>query len=92
MPSGTIWATRNGVSGCLITGPNGNTMFLPAAGLRYDYTTDNRGACGYYWGRTLDYDFTYAAHHMDFYSGYMHWTSGNRYYGNTVRAVRVSQN
>ena len=26
------WTTQNGVNGCTITGPNGNSLFLPAAG------------------------------------------------------------
>lgn len=28
------WTTQNGVEGCLVTGPNKNSMFLPAAGFR----------------------------------------------------------
>ena len=40
------------MNGCLVTGPNGNSIFLPASGgfsekLYYD------GQCGYLWSRTL---------------------------------------
>lgn len=30
-----IWTTQNDIKGCKVTGPNGNSIFLPAAGLRY---------------------------------------------------------
>lgn len=32
------WTTRNEVKGHLVTDPNGNTLFLPAAGDRHYYT------------------------------------------------------
>ena len=34
------WETMNGVNGCKVTGPNGNSIFLPAAGYRsMDYVS-----------------------------------------------------
>jgi len=84
------WTQRNGVNGQLVTGPNGNTMFLPAAGDRWDGSTGNVGLRGYYWSRTL---FSHNSH----LAGFLRITSGGRYYvhdyriyGLTVRAVRVS--
>ena len=44
---------RNGVNGQLVTGPNGNTLFLPAAGYRWDGSHYNAGSSGDYWSRTL---------------------------------------
>lgn len=46
------WATRNGVDGRLFTASNGNILFLPVAGYRYDSDLydPNRG---YYWSSSL---------------------------------------
>ena len=46
------WTKRNGVNGQLVTGPNGKSIFLPAAGGRTNRLY-NDGICGYYWSRTL---------------------------------------
>ena len=43
------WTTRNGVKGYKVVGPNGNSIFLPAAGYRYESTTYGTGFCGGYW-------------------------------------------
>ncbi|MBR3076094.1 MAG: hypothetical protein IKH11_10140, partial [Bacteroidales bacterium] len=43
------WTTQNGVNGRLVTGPNGKSIFLPAAGLRYDTYLGSAGSNGYYW-------------------------------------------
>lgn len=49
-----IWQPEyNGVSGCLITGPNGNCIFLPAAGAYCDKELLDKGSYGYYWSRTV---------------------------------------
>ena len=41
------WTTRNGVNGHLFTAPNGNSLFLPAAGVRYGASLYNAGSIGY---------------------------------------------
>lgn len=47
------WTTQNGVNGRLFTGSNGNTLFIPAAGLyQVNYTIDE-GVYGNYWSSTL---------------------------------------
>ena len=47
------WTTQNGVAGRLLTGPNGNTLFLPAAGGYSDSVLYSTGVIGYYWTATL---------------------------------------
>ena len=42
------WTTRNGVNGMLVTGSNGNSIFLPAAGC-FKSSLTNGGTVGYYW-------------------------------------------
>ncbi|MBQ9475536.1 MAG: hypothetical protein IJU69_04695 [Bacteroidales bacterium] len=45
-----------GVNGRLVTGPNGNSIFLPAAGLRDDTRLWNVGF-GHYWSSSLNTDY-----------------------------------
>jgi len=87
------WTTQNGVKGRLFTGPNGNTLFLPAAGRRWGGSLSDVGSDGYYWSRTLySYRPDYA-HFLYFSSGnWGGWDVNSRPDGFTVRAVRVSQN
>jgi hypothetical protein len=44
--------TRNGVDGGLFTGPNGNTVFLPATNIRWNGFLDCLVLGGYYWSST----------------------------------------
>ena len=45
--------TSNNVSGYTVIGPNGNSIFLPAAGYRDDSDLDGAGSYGYYWSSSL---------------------------------------
>ena len=49
------WMTQNGVNGCLFVASNGNSIFLPAAGLRNDESGlhGSAGVCCYYWSKSL---------------------------------------
>jgi hypothetical protein len=83
--------TQNGVYGLLVTGPNGNTIFLPATGGRFDDGLNLTGSHGGYWSRTLyEYESNKSCG-LFFGSGRLDWES-YRDNGFTVRAVRVSQN
>ncbi|MBR4829640.1 MAG: hypothetical protein IKZ92_07560 [Muribaculaceae bacterium] len=93
------WTQRNGVSGQLVTGPNGNTMFLPAAGSRGGGSLYGAGSYGYYWSRTLTSNVPSVACLLYFYSGNWNYClngsrgsgyGSSRGSGFTVRAVRVS--
>ena len=85
------WTTINGVNGQLATGPNGNSIFLPAAGL-YGWGLD--GWDGQYFSCNLYALYDYYACHMFFSSGGAGWVGYQytRENGFTVRAVRASQN
>ena len=87
------WTTLNGVSGIKLTGPNGNSIFLPAAGYNYDFDIHYLGAHGYYWSGTLDTDekngVSADACSLEFYNGYMAATSHSRYLGFSIRPVLV---
>ena len=81
------WTTVNGVNGYKVTGPNGNSIFLPAAGYRYGTELFDRGSFGYYWSGTLDEDYSGYAYRLDFSSGGRDWYNNSRDYGHTVRPV-----
>ena len=84
------WYTINKVTGYLVAGKNGNVIFLPAAGSRYDTSLDDAGSGGYYWSRTLDSGNPYFAWNLYFTSGDVDM-DGDRASGQSVRPVRVSQ-
>lgn len=46
------WTSVNGVNGRLVTGPNGNSIFLPAAGFREYTWLYYAGSYGYYFSAT----------------------------------------
>ena len=76
----------NGVRGRKFVGPNGGTIFLPAAGLRWD---GGAGPGGNYWSSTLDESYPGYAYYLDFDSGSANWDYvDGRYVGRTVRPVR----
>ena len=86
------WTTQNGVSGEKFTGPNGRSIFLPAAGIRYDSSLYDAGSYGYYWSSSLYSSSTRRAWYLLFYSGYCGMNGTNRCRGQSVRAVCQSQN
>ena len=81
------WTTQNGVNGYKVTGPNGKSIFLPAAGCRNDSSITNAGSYGYYWSSSLDTPSPNNAWYVYFYSSNVNWYNYYRYYGFSVRAV-----
>jgi len=86
------WTTQNDVKGMLFTGTNGNSIFLPAAGDRFDGELFDAGSGGYYWSGSLCSDTTDYAWLLYFNSGHYFMGGSYRDYGFTVRAVCQSQN
>lgn len=87
------WTTLNGVNGFRFTGSNGNRLFLPAAGYRWDSTLDHPGGWCIYWSSSLytdgpDYAWRVGIDQInvpnlrDYFRGFY------RSYGCPVRAVR----
>ncbi len=82
------WTTLNGVNGYRVTGPNGNSIFLPAAGYRDGSEVYSQGSYGYYWSSSLNSSYSYYAYYLYFYSIYYGWDYYYyRCYGLTVRPV-----
>ena len=82
------WTTQSGTSGYEVTSrTNGNSIFLPAAGVRLDSSLYDAGSSGYYWSSSLNSygpDFAWGVY---FGSGGVSRNDDVRYYGQSVRPV-----
>lgn len=83
------WITQNGVNGCLFTGPNGNSIFLPLAGYRYNNSIEEcYGDCGYYLSSSINPESpTFAYFYYFFFDTPTYMTHTERSCGHSVRAV-----
>ena len=74
--------------GRVFTGPNGQSIFIPALGYknRYGSTVLRRGSDGFYWSSSI-YD-EERAYYVYFRSGGVYADNGFRYYGYSVRLVQ----
>ena len=80
------WTTQNGVNVYKVTGPNGNSIFLPAAGYRYGASLDNAGNYGDYWSSSPNNNIN--AYCLNFGSSSRGVGNYYRGSGRTVRPVR----
>jgi hypothetical protein len=81
------WTTLDGINGYEVKGPNGNSIFLPAAGYRIGSKLYAAGIWGDYWSSSLCAADSNYARDLRFYSGVLGRSTPHRYYGNTVRPV-----
>ena len=82
------WTSMNGVNGCTFTGPNGSSIFLPAAGHRFKDDVVSSSSSGYYWSSSLYDKNPYLPWHLVFSSDQVqrdHWY--RRCYGFSIRPV-----
>lgn len=84
------WTTHDGVSGCIVTGPNGNAIFLPAAGVYYNDELRRVGGAdgneGHYWTSSLDnseYGYVSEAYSLIFYQN-AHYGVDRQWIGSNV--------
>ena len=81
------WTSQGGHKGYKVTGPNGNSIFLPAAGWRYGTDTNDVGEYGYYWSSSLSSSSSDDARCL-YLSSSNHYTDYYiRSYGRSVRPV-----
>ena len=80
------WTEKNGVKGYEITGPNGNTIFMPAAGNYMGSTRYNAGIGGLYWTATSPTTEKGNAYYLHFDVD-RNIISADRYYGLAIRPV-----
>lgn len=81
------WITQNGTKGYKVTGPNGNSIFLPAAGYRPYSNLYRVGSYGAYWSASLCERGSDYAWYLSFYSSICGTSIDERPDGRTVRAV-----
>lgn len=80
--------TRNGVNGFVVTGPNGNSIFLPLAGRRYGTSlSDDTGSEGFYWSSFLKDDKPKQAYFLKIQNSPYSHQKIERCTGLSVRAV-----
>ena len=84
------WITVNGVSGQMVTGPNGNSIFLPATGEIYGTDVEYRGLVGIYRSGMLYEARNSEAYCICFDIDGLDWGSYVEFrdYGFTVRPVK----
>lgn len=87
--NGCSWEKKkiSGVSGYKVTGPNGNSIFLPAAGNREGTELNNRGTYGNYWSSVLYEDGSDDAYYLYFHRDSFDWYNYSRCIGRGVRPV-----
>lgn len=82
------WTTYCDTVGYIITGSNGNSIFMPEAGYRYGSVLKSDGVCGYTWSST-----PYAAggdveaYCLRFFSSDYYVKNYPRHYGRSIRAI-----
>ena len=81
------WTTLNGVDGVIVTGSNGNSIFLPAAGYMDFATLFSAGSDGYYLSLSVYTGGAYDALSIHFDSGHAARARGGRAVGLPVRPV-----
>ena len=79
--------TQGGKNGYKVTGPNGNSIFLPAAGVYVGSTLYNAGSYGIYWSSSLDSSYPDGAYYVGFDSSGVGRYYDGRDYGQSVRPV-----
>ncbi|MBO5848550.1 MAG: DUF1566 domain-containing protein [Bacteroidales bacterium] len=81
------WELKEGVKGYKITGPNGNSIFLPAAGSRNGASLSSTGESGNYWSSTHGEYEDYDAFYLYFHGGIRYKSCNLRDNGQSVRPV-----
>ncbi len=83
------WSTRNGMDGYEVKGPNGNSIFLPAAGGMVPYLGRvDTGNDGCYWSCTLYTDNPNLGWCILFGRTHNYFNNSLRYYGRPIHPVR----
>jgi len=81
------WTTYHGINGYKVVGPNGNSIFLPAAGCRNGMDIYSQGLGGFYWSGTLCTCYSSIAYGLYFRHSNVYWYYNDRSYGQSVRPV-----
>lgn len=86
------WTTQGGKNGYRVTGPNGNNIFLPAAGYREFTSLYSVGSYGVYQSSLIRDDLPFDMYYLSFIHGGVGVGDDIRYIGRSVRPVCQPQN
>lgn len=86
------WTEQDGVTGYKLTGPSGNSIFLPAAGSRTGNDVTDEGVVGYYLTGTINPTNSQFAISYQFNTGINTKTTTAVYQAMTMRAVSTAKN
>ncbi|MDE6011366.1 MAG: DUF1566 domain-containing protein [Prevotella sp.] len=81
------WTSQGGHNGYKVTGPNGNSIFVPTAGYRFGSSLYHAGVYGSYWSSTPYESNTQHAFYLDFDNSYHRVYWRYRDFGRSVRPV-----
>lgn len=83
------WAPtqKNGVDGYEVKGSNGNSIFLPYSGERFESSLYDDGSFGYYWSSSIDWMASSSGGRLGVYSGGVVLSGHSRCDGLSVRPV-----
>ena len=83
------WTSFNDINGYIVTGPNGNKIFFPAAGRTWNSTTATNGvgSRGFYWSSSRHTQNQDQACYTYFESNSVSWDCGARCLGFPIRPV-----
>ena len=81
------WTSQNDVNGYKVVGPNGNSIFLPAAGYKDGESLLITRSFGNYWSSSLYPNYSDLAYSVYFYSDVVVRFGSNRDHGRSVRPV-----
>ena len=87
-----VWTEKDGVSGLEFTGPNGNTLFLPAAGERTGNDISGEGALGAYMTGSINSSSPTACISYRFSQSGGNKATSATYTGLSVRPVSTAKN
>ena len=82
-----VFTTQNGVAGTLVTGPNNQSIFIPAAAGRYYNNLILSEGTGSYWSSSLDTDNPSNAQGLSLGSDGFGIITSHRYFGLPIRPV-----
>lgn len=81
------WTTQNDVNGYIVTGPNGNSIFLPTGGYYNDSGLQSAGSNGNFWSSSLNISNSNNSHRLRLVSESVSMGNNFRYIGRSVRPV-----
>lgn len=81
------WTRLNGIIGGMVTGRNGNSIFLPATGYRAGANLINVDSAGFYWSSSLSTNRPYESYWIMFASDFNGRSDHERNDGVTIRPV-----